>query len=363
MTPSPDKPVERPQKAEVSRLRGERPSPAALFANVRERVGATRSKLGGVLTSLSRAVPNVDLSPERAEFAQQEHELADLNAATAQRLGVEQDSQQTDDAPREGAGEKSGETMLAYNLQLQKLNKIKGDIANGTVSDEVREFWRGCVRDVDGRFEMYKNMPSMRNVYYGKQDTADLQNPNIRKYLDATVKTREAILHGLQEGKFHRVHSQDPHDPRNIEAFKNWLIELQKQQFYKDFSEAGKINRPTRSGFDDQLVAIQEKLIELDALGRSSPIDQHIQKIGEFYHVAMTPNKIFTRVNQSLFMNMVNGMLEVRGLKPVEHGMLDFTAQRFSSQPEKFNQHFREEVKHAQEISASISTQQLPLAA
>lgn len=93
MTPSPDKPVEMP-KPEGTKA-GERLSPKALFVKARKRVGATKGKLRGVLTSLSRTAPNVDLSPERAEFAQQEQTLADLDVATAGQLGVAVDQQQT----------------------------------------------------------------------------------------------------------------------------------------------------------------------------------------------------------------------------------------------------------------------------
>lgn len=351
--PTPDRPVERPQKIEAAGKPGsERPSPAALFAKVRERVGATRSKLGGVLTSLSITAPNVDLSPERAEFAQQEQKLADLNTATVQQLGIEQTSHQADNASGLTAEEKPEETRLPYDSQLQKLNKIKEEIAHGIVSNEVRDFWRGSVRDVDGRFTQYARPQTVikSKVFYGKQDVIDLQNSETKDYLDACIRTRAAFIQGLQEGKFRYVNPEKPDDPANIDAFKDWIIGLHKLQFYKDWEGAGRLTHgPKNSGF--WLSQIQEGLITaVDSLERNVPEDDQIRAIGEFYQTAINSH-IFLRVNQSLFMNMVNGMLGLRGLRPIEHGKLDFEARKA---PEKFLPYFREEVIRAQQEFGEI---------
>ena len=74
--------------------------------------------------------------------------------------------------------------------------------------------------------------------------------------------------------------------------------------------------------------------------GKADPIVV-IDKIAEFYQYASNARP-FTQINNSVFMNMANAMLEMHGLAGIPHGILDHIAQRI--EPEKFKLVVREKV-------------------
>jgi len=66
-----------------------------------------------------------------------------------------------------------------------------------------------------------------------------------------------------------------------------------------------------------------------------------VKAVAEYYQYAINARPYY-QVNQSIFMNQVNGMLEAHGISGVEHGLLDHAAHRL--QPEQFQQFFRDYV-------------------
>lgn len=290
------------------------------------------------------------------------------------------------------------------NESLQRITRVRQAVNQKQINDsELIQFWQSTVRDTDGRFSYYQGQvpPS---YYRGAQPLPNLADPEIQRYLQANLDTREAFLKGLQEGKF----------KRDVDDFKEWLIDLHKKQAYKTNQLPGEIesagfristdhtviirndvlklankygdtyadflNSPNQFGFwktldlseitesarpidqvldsglirhfypepqyfNEYFAAMQGRLIQLDQLGKDAPTETQLRLMADFYQYAAN-GRSFREVNQSLYMNMVNGMLEERGLKPIEHGIMDFVALRL--EPANFQKYFIEEVQRAQ---------------
>ena len=67
-----------------------------------------------------------------------------------------------------------------------------------------------------------------------------------------------------------------------------------------------------------------------------------LSSIALYYQYAINTH-LFENINQSLFANQMNALLQLFGYNPIEHGILDFVAMRL--QPENFVTYFIDEVK------------------
>ncbi|MBS2036371.1 FHA domain-containing protein [bacterium] len=94
---------------------------------------------------------------------------------------------------------------------------------------------------------------------------------------------------------------------------------------------------PAPEAFDQYFTQMQDRLKRLNSLPKDAPKEVVLKNVAEFYQYGANVRP-FYNVNNSLFMNMTNELLNRHGLKPVYHGILDHAAQRL--QPEAFNRYF-----------------------
>ena len=80
----------------------------------------------------------------------------------------------------------------------------------------------------------------------------------------------------------------------------------------------------------------------LALIEQGAPQDKILAKIAEHYQYAANARP-FGQINNSMFMNEVNTLLQKAGMKTMPHGMLDHLAQRL--QPEAFKKYFIDEYK------------------
>lgn len=258
--------------------------------------------------------------------------------------------------------------------------------------------WRQMVRDHEGRWKKYENLRSSVTgdlYFYGYQpkpvyDTTE-RRELLERYVNAYLETRGLIVQSLRE---EQIFSSD--------QFVRWLNRLHCKQAYKgeggklDLREAavsqnhsavikGDILRlaqrygdpyatgATRGSIlenipeaalprDEKLSAgifhhfytpreyfgyYYEELYRLFGLivrTRAELVTYHefLPLLAQFYQI-LANLRMFHRVNNSLYMNIVNAWLELSGLSGIEHGILDFTAMRLS--PPSFTEYFVDEVR------------------
>ncbi|MCM1003264.1 MAG: FHA domain-containing protein [Candidatus Gastranaerophilales bacterium] len=80
----------------------------------------------------------------------------------------------------------------------------------------------------------------------------------------------------------------------------------------------------------------------LDLIEKGASQDKILAKLAEHYQYAANARP-FGQINNSLFMNELNTLLQKAGMKPMPHGVLDHVAQRL--QPESFKKYFIDEYK------------------
>jgi hypothetical protein len=80
----------------------------------------------------------------------------------------------------------------------------------------------------------------------------------------------------------------------------------------------------------------------LDLIKNAAPQDEILRKLAEHYQYAANARP-FGQINNSLFMNEINTLLQKAGMKPMPHGILDHVAQRL--QPDAFVEYFIDEYK------------------
>lgn len=246
--------------------------------------------------------------------------------------------------------------------------------------------WRGLVRDASGRWlKYYKD--GMKYFKYGKQSKPDLTDMEQFRLIKTSVDHEKAFLSGLKNKSFTDI--------------KSWLIKLHKIQAYK--GKGGKIltarrvsrgehskivknailplakkyadpykntgtqtlylsnisaenlprdewknsNRlmhyyPDPAFLDHYLQIMVKTLVEFMEKINYADKRELLVLIARYYQYAINMH-MFENVNQSLFCNQANSMLKLIGLKPIEHGVLDFAAMRL--QPNNFTEYFIDEVK------------------
>lgn len=272
----------------------------------------------------------------------------------------------------------------SYPAKLRRLEKMveRKDFHN----PEFLELWKGLVRDSSGRWVTYYQR-GVKYFKYGKQSAPDLNDELQLALIKSSIKHERAFLNGLQKESF--------------KNFKHWLVQLHHKQSYfgtggqillkrrisqgehsqvvagSVLSLAQKYNDPyTNKGtqvvrlpgidpngcpmdkwvnnqvthyypdskyFDQYLKIMKNKLVQF-ILKADHKIDKKILEIIANYYQYGINMHIFENVNQSLFANQANAMLKLLGLKPIEHGIIDFSAMRL--QPKNFSKYFIDEVSH-----------------
>jgi hypothetical protein len=75
----------------------------------------------------------------------------------------------------------------------------------------------------------------------------------------------------------------------------------------------------------------------LELINNKAPKEQILKKIAEHYQYAANARP-YEQINNSLFMNEVNTLLQKAGLNTMPHGIMDHVAMRL--QPDKFEKYF-----------------------
>ena len=272
-----------------------------------------------------------------------------------------------------------------YFAKLRRLKNIvhKKDFQN----PDFLEFWKGLIRDSTGRWLAYY-YKGVKYFKYGKQSKPDLNDKLQLALIKSSIKHEQAFLSGLNNGGF-----------KNL---KQWLIKLHRKQSYfgtkgqillkgrisqgehskmvigSVLSLAQKYNDPyINKGaqvvnlpvidpdgcpmdkwenkqvthyypdpkYFDQYLQIMKSKLEQFVLRSDHKVDKKTLEIIASYYQYGINMHMFENVNQSLFANQANAMLKLLGLKPVEHGILDFAAMRL--QPKNFLNYFIDEVNYS----------------
>lgn len=270
------------------------------------------------------------------------------------------------------------------NRLLADLDKAKVEYKKGNYNNPyVLHVWRGMVRDFDGRWKKYA--PSSH--FLGKQSKP---NKEEKVFFLSGVNTKQEFLKSFL----------DKSNYASVKNFDNWINKLHKIQAYK--GEGGKMRKTDLPPTDThtQIVKIElpilarkykdpykmqgTQIVHLrgikekysskdewkngilyhtypcgryrapymkmmrkhlyDAIFKGQSVSHRafVYRIARFYQVASCA-RMFKNVNHSLFFNMANSLLEVRGFKPIEQGILDFAGMRL--QPTNFSKYYLHEVK------------------
>lgn len=287
------------------------------------------------------------------------------------------------------------ETTKSKNY-FAKLNRLKKTIEDKNFhSPELLEFWHGLVRDPTGRWLAY-HLAGVKYFRYGEQATPNLNDNLQLSLIKSSIEHEQAFLSGLHDGSF-----------KNL---KQWLVQLHHKQSY--FGIEGKllVKRRISQGehtqiatgsvlslakeYDDPYTNQGTQVVYLPGITPNDgcPYDKwETNQVTHFYpdpkyfglYLQIMKNKLeqfvlkpdhnidretlesiaiyyqyginmhlFENVNQSLFANQANSMLKLLGLKPIEHGILDFVALRL--QPENFIKYFIDQVKRVNESLSLI---------
>lgn len=275
--------------------------------------------------------------------------------------------------------------MRGLNQYLKKLKKIETAVVKKEISDQsLLEFWRGLVRDSDGRWLKY-HYEGIKYFRFGQQAKPDLTSREETSYIKSSIRQNRAFLLGLKNQSFNNL--------------RTWLIKLQREQVYGGIE--GKLLRNIRVSQGEHSRIVVDAIVPLAAkyhdpytnlgtqivylpkidqeglpkdIWQSSKevfhyypeprfLDQYLQvmkeilkdlitspdisdkellsKIALYYQYGVNTH-MFENINQSLFCNQMNALLQVFGFKSINHGILDFAAMRL--QPENFIKYFIDEV-------------------
>lgn len=275
------------------------------------------------------------------------------------------------------------EPQKGYFKKIKQIKNLvnKKDFEN----KDFLYFWNGLIRDSSGRWLNYYQ-EGIKYFKYGKQIKPDTNDNLQLTFIHASIKHEDAFLTGLYNQSF--------------KNFKQWLIKLHRIQSYfgtagqilskRRISEgehtqvvvgsipvlANKYNDPyTNKGvhivylpgidtkgcpkdewkngqvfhfypdpkFHNQyLQAMKKKLVQFISRTDKKADRKIIKIIANYYQYGINMH-MFENVNQSLFGNQANAMLKLLGLKPIEHGIMDFAAIRL--QYKNFEKYFLNEVE------------------
>lgn len=275
------------------------------------------------------------------------------------------------------------QTNLMFNKA--KIALILENIINRRADTD---FWQQCVRDTTGKWEAYKHLKSKSgfNYFRGRQAHVDYNNPLEMKYLEANLRVRSKFYAELPE-----VLEMD------ISEFRQWIESLHEAMRYQ-YTYTGIFPRftdthtpivkleviPLAEEYNDPYFTLETQgpnFLELprgaqprdvlvgeiiyhhypgleyaeeylnvilkslkEILGFRLTRGQYVRKVAHIYQL-LTNLHLFVNINSSLYMNITNGLLEIAGIKGIEHGILDFVGMRL--QPENFQAYFFDELKEA----------------
>lgn len=274
--------------------------------------------------------------------------------------------------------------MRYLNQYLKGLRRIEQSLVRKDTNPQFLEFWRGLVRDSDGRWLKY-HYEGIKYFRFGQQAKPDLTSREEVSYIRASIRQNRAFLLGLRNESFSN--------------FKAWLIKLQREQVYSGIEGkllrnirvsqgehsrivvdavlplAAKYHDPyTNKGtqivylpnidqkglpmdkwinekevihyypdpkfLNQYLQVMKENLEEITSISNTSDKGL-LSKIALYYQYGINTH-MFENINQSLFANQMNTLLQVFGFKPINHGILDFAAMRL--QPDNFVRYFIDSV-------------------
>jgi len=103
--------------------------------------------------------------------------------------------------------------------RLNQLHLVEKDLRlKNTDSNLFRAFWKGLVRDHDGRWN-HVSATGIKYFQYGTQPIPNLADTTIVEFLHHALQHERQFLLGLRNGSYNTL--------------KNWLISLHKEQSYK----------------------------------------------------------------------------------------------------------------------------------
>jgi len=252
---------------------------------------------------------------------------------------------------------------------------------------EATHFWRQCVRDTTGRWQGYVDIKSKLGSSYfvGCQKDVNYGNDSDVRYLAANLRVRERVYGEIQ---------QIPE--MSVGEFEEWLRSLRHDMAYKpmrdeDFPRHVPTHTPIVLGevlliaqlYDDPywkrevlgpvLGDIPRHMLPRDELrngiiehyypdlihkhvylrhihkmlkeiiAHEVPGDEtYLGKIAYFFQLLVNLH-LFVNINNSVYMNIVNALLEIGGCSGIKHGILDFVALRL--QTDNFSKYFISQVK------------------
>lgn len=363
--------------------------------------GAAQRTLNNITDRVESAVQDLGdrlgrIIPESRPRAVPENPVASQVATNLDRASSRLSTQTT------------GQSSIDRQLEVLRGIRANLDSPNPQLTPQLQNYWEGLVRDAGRSNELSRYQSEAGHYYRGTQATPDLSNPSVINYIKSNVDAQESFLTGLT----------NPNNLNSNQGFIDFLRSLHTQQAYKGdqpgvINQLGAVNSGGHEAIARSYVAERspsyqsfldnpaQTLYEVRLPGISTPqgasrdfklpnrieheyptmdnttLDQYAQQmrlrlqmlnqpnlsmddqlrlIGEFYQYGAI-SRPFNEVNNSLFMNMVNGLLEQRGLTPIEQGFMDFAAMRM--QPDEFTTFFRQQVQAANRNMSSNPVQQV----
>jgi len=274
------------------------------------------------------------------------------------------------------------EIVLDIPAAIKRLDAVRGLVA----AKEMTDFWHQCVRDIDNKWGDYTKIRSLEGTryFYGHQPSIDYSNKGELNLLLVNINIRTDIYITLQNDI-----------PKNVADFQNWIISLRSKMEYRPTEEwkldihattthtdivkqdviriareyedpyaKGIVAGPVFTEFPDAAQpkdeadgeyirhtypSLEYKDIYFEAahLQLLNLLSSRHTKQSYIYGVALLYQLLinlhyFPSINTSLYMNIVNGLLEIAGIKGVDHGIKDFVAMRL--QPNNYQRYFYDEV-------------------
>lgn len=275
--------------------------------------------------------------------------------------------------------------MIDLNKYLNGLKKIEQSLREKDDTNlQMLEFWRGLVRDSDGRWLKY-HFEGIKYFQHGKQSQPDLTNKIHLSLIKAAIRQNKAFVIGLKNKSYNNL--------------RTWLIKLHQKQIYNKIEGKTLAGKRVSQGEHSRIVKdaviplaakyhdlytnkgiqvvglskIDQKGLPMDIWQNEKEVfhyypepkflNQYLQvmkeilkeittdsdmtdkeplsKIASYYQYGINTH-MFENINQSLFANQMNVLLQLFGFKPISHGILDFVSMRF--QPANFNKYFIDEV-------------------
>lgn len=271
--------------------------------------------------------------------------------------------------------------ILDVNVAESRLESIR-ELA---LEKKTTNFWRQCVRDIDGSWDKYVKILSLEGAryFYGSQPEINYKEQYEVDLLWANIDVRHKIYSTFAS----RI-------PSNLTEFKTWIESLHSIMEYRpteawkldvhattthtqvvlqDVSQLAKefndsygngVTGPVFAGFPVESLPVDEiegALIRhtypsleykdvymeaaylqlVDLLCKSHTKRSYIYGVAYFYQILINLH-YFPSINTSLYMNIANGLLEIAGINGIEHGIKDFVAMRL--QPDTYGAYFYQEI-------------------